>query len=283
MKKIGVYFILLGLALSVIQGQDLRLYFSLLQEGRVGEVRQTLPELIRQYPNDPGVAYLRAMVETDGDSALTMYRDIERRHPKSEYAAEAAMKIGEYLYSRGLYSQASQQLYKIPLRYSQSKHIQRSMDLMVNSFMATGELDSAAHYLTRFKRLHPRLNYNYGIPGLEEIEIPPAEVELVKLDPGQVQKKFEQKNPVTKPKVKDTPRPWIVQVGAFGKYDNALSLKSTLVQGGYNVEINEVSSNNRRLFAVRVVRYPNKNQAQKIGNELKQKFKLNYIVMNRPE
>ncbi len=283
MKKIGVYFILLGLALSVIQGQDLRLYFSLLQEGRVGEVRQTLPELIRQYPNDPGVAYLRAMVETDGDSALTMYRDIERRHPKSEYAAEAAMKIGEYLYSRGLYSQASQQLYKIPLRYSQSKHIQRSMDLMVNSFMATGELDSAAHYLTRFKRLHPRLNYNYGIPGLEEIEIPPAEVELVKLDPGQVQKKLEQKNPVTKPKVKDTPRPWIVQVGAFGKYDNALSLKSTLVQGGYNVEINEVSSNNRRLFAVRVVRYPNKNQAQKIGNELKQKFKLNYIVMNRPE
>ena len=283
MKKIGAYFILLGLALSVIQGQDLRLYFSLLQEGRVGEVRQTLPELIRQYPDHPGVAYLRAMVETDGDSALTMYRDIERRHPRSEYAAEAAMKIGEYLYSRGLYSQASQQLYKIPLRYSQSKHIQRSMDLMVNSFMATGELDSAALYLTRFKRLHPRLNYNYGIPGLEEIEIPPAEVELVKLDPGQVQKKLEQKKPVTKPKVKDTPRPWVVQVGAFGKYDNALSLKSTLVQAGYNVEINEVSSNNRRLFAVRVVRYPNKNQAQKIGNELKKKFKLNYIVMNRPE
>jgi len=283
MKKIGAYFILLGLALSVIQGQDLRLYFSLLQEGRVGEVRQTLPELIKQYPDHPGVAYLRAMVETDGDSALTLYRDIERRYPKSEYAADAAMKIGEYLYSRGLYTQASQQLYKIPLRYSQSKHIQRSMDLMVNSFMATGELDSAAHYLARFKRLHPRLNYNYGIPGLEEIEIPPADVELVKLDPDQVQKKLEQKKPGAKPKVKDTPRPWVVQVGAFGKYANALSLKATLVQGGYVVEINEVSSNNRRLYAVRVARYASKNQARKIGNELKQKFKLNYIVMNRPE
>lgn len=275
---------LLGLACTVTQAQDLRLYFALLQEGRVAEVRQSLPELLKQNPNHPGVAYLQAMTDTDGDSALKLYQTIIRKYPQSKYAAEAAMKIGEYLYSRGLYSQASRQLHSIPVMYPQSNHLQRAIDLMINSYFATGELDSAAYYLARFKRKYPRLNYDYGIPGLDDIAIPPPEVELVKLNQEQVQQKLQQsKKPVTKTIVADTPRPWVVQVGAFGKYNNATSLKSMLVQNGYDVEINEVSSNNRRLFAVRVVRYSSRNQARKIGNELKQKYKLNYMVMNRPE
>ncbi len=276
--------VLLGLVSTATQAQDLRLYFALLQEGRVAEVRQSLPELLKQNPNHPGVAYLQAMTVTDGDTALQLYQTIIRKYPQSEYAAEAAMKIGEYLYSRGLYSQASRQLHSIPVMYPQSNHLQRAIDLMVNSYFATGELDSAAHYLARFKRKYPRLNYDYGIPGLDDIAVPPPEVELVKLNQEQVQQKLQQsKKPVAKTIVADTPRPWVVQVGAFGKYNNATSLKSMLAQNGYDVEINEVSSNNRRLFAVRVVRYASRNQARKIGNELKQKYKLNYMVMNRPE
>jgi len=276
--------VLLGLACTATKAQDLRLYFALLQEGRVAEVRQTLPELLKQNPDHPGVAYLQAMTVTDGDSSLQLYQTIIRKYPQSEYAAEAAMKIGEYLYSRGLYTQASRQLHSIPVLYPQSNHLQRSIDLMVNSYFATGELDSAAYYLARFKRKYPRLNYDYGIPGLDDIAVPPAEVELVKLNQKQVQQKLQQKvKSVTKPIVENIARPWVVQVGAFGKYNNAISLKSMLVQNGYDVEINEVSSNNRRLFAVRVVRYSSQNQARKIGNELKQKYKLDYMIMNRPE
>ena len=276
--------VLLGLVSTATQAQDLRLYFALLQEGRVAEVRQSLPELLKQNPNHPGVAYLQAMTITDGDSSLNLYQTIIRKYPQSEYAAEAAMKIGEYLYSRGLYSQASRQLHSIPVMYPQSNHLQRAIDLMVNSYFATGELDSAAYYLARFKRKYPRLNYEYGIPGLDDIAVPSPEVELVKLNQEQVQQKLQQsKKPVAKTIVADMPRPWVVQVGAFGQYNNATSLKSMLVQNGYDAEINEVSSNNRRLFTVRVVRYSSRNQARKIGNELKQKYKLNYMVMNRPE
>lgn len=276
--------VLLGLACTATKAQDLRLYFALLQEGRVAEVRQTLPELLKQNPDHPGVAYLQAMTVTDGDSSLQLYQTIIRKYPQSEYAAEAAMKIGEYLYSRGLYTQASRQLHSIPVLYPQSNHLQRAIDLMVNSYFATGELDSAAYYLARFKRKYPRLNYDYGIPGLDDIAVPPAEVELVKLNQKQVQQKLQQKvKSDTKPIVENMARPWVVQVGAFGKYNNAISLKSMLVQNGYDVEINEVSSNNRRLFAVRVVRYSSQNQARKIGNELKQKYKLDYMIMNRLE
>ncbi|MCK5332188.1 MAG: hypothetical protein KAK01_12310, partial [Candidatus Marinimicrobia bacterium] len=118
--------VLLGIACTVTQAQDLRLYFALLQEGRVAEVRQSLPELLKQNPDHPGVAYLQAMTVTDGDSSLKLYQAIIRKYPQSEYAAEAAMKIGEYLYSRGLYSQASRQLHSIPILYPQSNHLQRA-------------------------------------------------------------------------------------------------------------------------------------------------------------
>ncbi len=276
--------VLLGFACTVAFAQDLRLYFSLLQEGRVAEVRRSLPDLLRQHPNNPGVAYLHAVTVTDGDSSLQLYQDIIRRYPKSSYAADAAMKTGEYLYSRGLYSQASRQLHSIPLNYPQSAHIQRAMDLMVNSYFATGELDSAAYYLARFKRKFPRLNYEYGIPGLEDVAIPPPEVELVKLDQDQVQQKLQNRPaPKQTPPVSKTPQPWIVQVGAFGKIENAESLRSMLAQNGYSVEIHEVTSNSRRLHAVRVTRYATREEAKRIGSELNRKYGVNFLVMNRPE
>lgn len=266
------------------QTQDLRLYFSLVQQGRLAEVRQSVPELLKQYPNHPAIKYLHALTVTDGDSSVALFRDLIENHGGSEYAGAAAMKIGEYLYARGLYSQAGVQLRQIPLYYSSSPHIQRAMDLMVNSYKATGEIDSAAYYLARFKRRYPDLNYDYGIGGLDEIEVPPGEVELVKLDKAQVQQKLQEAEPPARPQPKAAvPRPWIVQVGAFGNYANALSLKTSLEENGYTVEIHEVASANRRLHAVRVVRFASRDQAGTIGDELKRNYGLNYLVMNRPE
>ncbi len=287
MRNWRVLTVLIGLIFSSAGGQDLRLYFSLLQEGRTSEVRASIPDLQRQYPNNAGVAYLNALITTDGDSSLQLYQDIIRKHPKSNYAAGAAMKVGEYLYSRGLYTQASRQCRQIPQRYPQAASTQRAIDLMVNSYQATGELDSAAHYLARFKRKFPDLNFNYGIPGLDDIDVPPADVELVKLDQQQARQKLKQTKkpkPIPAPPVKkDLPRPWVIQVGAFGNYDNATSLRSKLVQNGFEVDIEQVSSNNRRLHVVRVVRYPSRTEATKIGNELKRRYGLNFLVMNRPE
>ena len=76
--------------------QNLNLYLTLIQKGRYEEVRENLPELISRYPNNPGVYYLQALVNKDGESSLSQYEVLIKNYPDSEYAALSS--IDEYLF-----------------------------------------------------------------------------------------------------------------------------------------------------------------------------------------
>ena len=130
--------LLLCLFCTGLWAQDIERYLGLINEGRVDDVRSALPELEALYKNDPGVLYVKALVTLNGEEALVIYRNLLRNHPDHVYADNVAIKIGEYLFSRGLYSQASKQFRLIPLVYTTTEHVQRATDLMVNSYTATG-------------------------------------------------------------------------------------------------------------------------------------------------
>ncbi|HIB60136.1 MAG TPA: hypothetical protein EYO52_00600, partial [Candidatus Marinimicrobia bacterium] len=136
---------------TFLSAQTFNIYFQLLEEGRIQEVKDQLPELKSKYPYEPAIPYLQALMDDDGYSAIIQFRQFIEKFPDSEYTDDAEMKIGEYLYARGLYGQASQQLKKITLKYKNSNHLQRSVDLLVSSFKATGEIDSAKYYVSKIK------------------------------------------------------------------------------------------------------------------------------------
>ena len=117
-----------------------------------------LPELISRYPNNPGVYYLQALVNKDGESS-SQHEVLIKNYPDSEYAALSAMKIGEYLFARGLYSQASIQPGRSILNYQKGDSHQRALDLMVNSYIATGEEDSVQTSLSLISKLYPSLDF----------------------------------------------------------------------------------------------------------------------------
>ena len=146
-----IRWIFLFVVLCQINGQDVKKYLTIIQKGGIREVRGKLPELISKYPNNSGVLYLKALTTVDGESAIKQYRSFADKFPDSPYSDDAVMKIGEYFYSLGLYSQASVQLRFVPMNYPESEHIQRSVDLLVKSYNATGEIDSARFYLSLFK------------------------------------------------------------------------------------------------------------------------------------
>jgi tetratricopeptide (TPR) repeat protein len=255
----------------------------MLEKGQTQEVEASLPELLSRYPESPGVYYLQALMTQDGDSSLTLFRQFLERFPDSEYAGPAAMKIGEYLFARGLYSQASLQFRKVLLSFPANIPHQRAMDLMVNSYIAIGEEDSVVQVLKTLKQIYPSLNYEqYGFPGME---VQQRDAKLVKLDRKQAAKRIKssrttvRKKPVQATKTK----PWVVQVGAFSKYTNAKRLKQRLQEKGYHVAIDEVHSNGRRLHVVRVLRYGSKQEAQEVGKELKARMGLDFRVINKPE
>ena len=267
-----------------LKAQNIDLYITLLEKGKISEVKENLPELMERYPKDPGIFFLKGLVSNSADEALLNYETLIKDYPNSEYASLSEMKIGEYLFARGLYSQASNQFKKTIINYPIGDHHQMALDLMVNSYLAIGDDDSLKIALINIKDLYPKLDYNkYGINGLNNEK---REAKLVRLDAAIITNRFKEAKEkrqktkiISKPKVK----PWVVQVGAFGKYNNAKRLRNQLQNNGFIAEIHTIYSNGGRLHAVRIVRYEDQSDAEKIGRKLKKKFGLDFRVINNPE
>ena len=254
MNKI-LYFSIL---LSISHGQNIELYLSLIEEGKHEGVKENLQELISKYPNNSGVLYLKALLTEDGDYSIKLYKDILKSFPDSQYAPLAAMKIGEYFYARGLYTQSANLLKNIPIRYPRYNNMQRLTDLMVNSFNAIGEADSARHYALIIKSMFPAING----------------------DVSEDSKKFSQVFDFQKKK--SSKGPYVVQIGAFSNRENAKRLKLQVSQLGHDVSINKVDSNGKTFYAVRVNSYKSKRKAEDIGKDIKSKLGVRYRVLYRP-
>ena len=267
-----------------LKAQNIDLYITLLEKGKISEVKENLPELIERYPRDPGIFFLKGLISSDADEALLNYQTLISEFPNSDFASLSQMKIGEYLFARGLYTQASIQFKKTIINYPLGDHHQRALDLMVNSYQASGENDSVRISLINIKDLYPRLDFNkYGVNGLNNDK---REAKLVRLDPSIISDRLKSAKAkrkksifISKPKAK----PWVVQVGAFGKYNNAKRLKNQLQGNGFITEIHTINSNGKRLHAVRLVRYEEKFDAEKIGRKLKKKYGLDFRVINNPQ
>ena len=257
MNKIVFFFLLASFSF----GQNIELYLSLIEEGKVEGVKENLPELSSKYPNNPGVIYLKAILTQDGNSAIKLYQDLLKKHPESKYASYSAMKIGEYFYARGLYTQAATLLKNIPIKYPRFVDIQRVTNLMVNSFNAIGEADSARYYALIINSMFPNIDIG-------------SDMVIDKSKPLNQVFDFNRKRPDL--------GPYVVQIGAFGSEQNAKRLKLQTSQLGYDVSINKVDSNGKRLYAVRVNRYKSKKQAEKAGRDIKTKLGLEYRVLYRP-
>jgi len=240
--------------------QNVDMYLSLIHEGQREGVKENLPELVSKYPNDPGVIYLQALLTVNGMKSLELYTMIIDKFPESKYAGDASVKIGEYFYARGLYSQAGRQLCTIPRKYPRISNMQVVIDMMVSSFLAIGENDSVKYYTGIYHSMFPYLDIDkYGI---EKPMIPI----------------YQASNEVSTKE----PEPYIVQIGAFGSIQNANRLKLQVSQIGYEVEISPVQTNGKDLHAVRIVRYKSKSSAERVGDSIKKKLGIDYRVLYRP-
>ena len=242
----------------ILRSQNVDLYLSLINEGQSKSVLENLPELTSKFPKDPGVSYLRALLNKDGDSAVEQYKDIIKNYPESRYASRSAMKLGEYFYARGLYSQSANLLKNIPAKYPRFSEMQRLTDLIINSFNAIGEGDSARHYGLIIKSMFPAVKADVGVSSNKLSQV------------------FDFK------KKSRNPGAYVVQIGAFSSSENAERLKLQVGQLGHDVSINKVDSNGKIFFAVRINSYASKLKAEQVGKDVKSKLGVSYRVLYRP-
>ncbi len=258
LKVLKIKFYISFILFSSLFSQNIDLYLSLISEGESRGVRENLPELLSKYPNDPGVLFLKALLTSDGKDAIEQYKNILGAYPESKYAPESAMKIGEYFYAKGLYTQSANLLKNIPSKFPRYSDMQRLTDLMINSFNAIGESDSAKYYGLMIKSMFPAVETNIERNDSKLFQV---------FDFNKKSKAY---------------GPYIVQIGAFSSRENANRLKLQVSQLGHDVTINKVDSNGKTFFAVRVNRYKSKRRAEEIGKDIKSKLGVNYRVLYRP-
>ncbi len=233
---IRLFFIVFGL-LTLGNTQELDHLFEQFERGEINEVKEKIPILLKKYPNDPGVKYLFGLTLVDGDSAIEVYKEIINKYPSSKFSEGASSKIGQYLYSRGLYTQASQHLRKFIFRHHKSKDLSRMMGMFLRSFDATGELDSAQYFVDKYFKKYPKQHLIKN-----ELGYIPDSIKRIKY--------YKEKIAIKDSKVvgaQEEQGNWMVQVGAFSKRNNAVNLKEKLSNGGYSVTINTLVSNKKKI------------------------------------
>jgi len=241
-----------------------------------------LPTMEQRYPNNPSLMYLKGLLETNGEEAKTIFAKLYNTHPTSEYGDDAVMKVSEYYYAAGLYVQAAIWLKKMPIYYSRSEHIERAVKLFLNSLIVSGHKDTAIFYSRVFKRQFPHLDVDGKINNLL--------LDFEKADQAKEDASKYLKPEVTTTEIMDETTIvtfntdnshgiYSLQSGAYSIRENAESQKINLIIAGFKARINELYKNQRRLYAVRIGHFNSKEDAQKVGAQIKAKLDINTIVI----
>lgn len=237
--------ILLGVAAGV-QGQssapDVKKYLSMIENGQVDKVKEELPSLLSRHANDPGILYIQAMATTDGAEAVRIYQSIVDNFPKSEWADDALYKAYQFYYAIGLYRTAEIKLNQLKTNYPDSKYVTQSPEAETKNLAEEKEQGA--------------------------VEEPEAETA----------------QPEAKPEPAKSTAPagqFTLQVGAYTTQVNAEKQKLFFEDLELPVEVINKVKQNRSLYIVLVGDYATYDDAKAKGADIKKKYNIDSIVVQR--
>ena len=253
LSKFRFLLFLVLLLLFIVPGSQLRAQtntevqqaIARLDSGDVSAVRQQLPTLITKYQNDAGVVYLQGRLATNGNEAKQYYQSIVSNFPKSEWADEALYHLYQYHYAMGLYKTANAELQQLAKDYPNSPYV-KSIPLA-------------------------------GVPKVDK----PLTNTTPKIPQSTVDTSHTKHSSQSKPTLPVSQEKYTLQVGAFSTSANAENLKSSFEQKGYRVEIANKVQNGKSLYKVWVGSYKTREEAEKAAKDMKSKFRLSSMVIER--
>jgi len=123
-------FIISLLILSTInifgQGIDISDYLKKIESGKLKEVKEKLPELKTQYPDDPSVLFLDGILTENGKTSVSLFSTIVNNYPESKYADAAVFRIYSYYFAREMFTEAATWLNRLKKDYPSSPYIKLS-------------------------------------------------------------------------------------------------------------------------------------------------------------
>lgn len=82
-----------------VSAQDLvniKPLLDMMRDGRSQDVKNLLPVLTKEHPNDAGILFLNAAFDDDAPAAVKVYKEIVKKNPESVAATESAKRLVNY-------------------------------------------------------------------------------------------------------------------------------------------------------------------------------------------
>lgn len=130
--KITLYFVLALTFFASLHAQDAIVTenLKLVAMGKVDEVKNKIPDLLVEYPNNPGITLLHAVVIEDAFKALALYSDIVQNYPDSQWADDALWRIVQIEAIAGNLQKANDELNTFRRRYPTSPFLGPAADVV---------------------------------------------------------------------------------------------------------------------------------------------------------
>ena len=264
--------------------QDLSSYYKMIEKGDLDSVKVALSELQKKYPKSPEVLYLSGVIESDGERALLIFKDVFSQFPSSQRADDALLKIIEYLYTKGLYRKTVEYTKEMIRKYPESELLDRCVHLLLCSFNVMNKRDSVDYYFAYYTDLYPEINVNFqSYRCTPQFSLKESSVSESKPGP-----ELSYKKPVSDVKTQKTLKKKIsvgpkysIQIGAFSVPSNAYALRDRLKSKGYDAFIQELKGTKRTLLAVKVGSFKNREEAKSFAERMKKKDKIDYVIVKQ--
>lgn len=264
--------ILLLLSFFIIQtvetqadNDKIRYYLQLVAQGKIDDVKRDLPDLLIDYPDDPGIQLLHAVVVADIFKAVQVYERIVENYPKSEFADEAYWRIVQFYAIKGDTTSA-----------------QKVLDMYREAFPDSRYLIAAAEAV----RTAESISKTSGRTTI--LKLPGKKSEPKKSEGKEVKSK---KYKIIKVPVNKTPKPaekkvkktghYGLQVGLYSTEEAALSEVERFRNMRLKADIVIKEINNVQRYAVVIGDYSSREAAQAARNIVQQQCECTPLIFEK--
>ncbi len=273
MKKIFALVVVLFFASVVLgfsQNDQVKKYLKMVSQGKVADVKLALPDLLAEYPDDPGVLLLHGSVVDDANKAIDIYEKIVKKHPESEYADDAYWRIIQYYAIKGDLDKANQELEAYRKKFPTSEFLAPSGDIVrTATALAKGGSRNHAPAVAEKKK--------------EKEEVTPKKEKKMENLPKPPEKEKIKEKPVEKEKAeeRDLKGTWGLQVGVYSTQEAAKNEVERFRSMRLRAEILSKKVDGATMYAVVIGDYSTKESAEAAKNIVQQQCNCSPMVFKK--
>jgi tetratricopeptide (TPR) repeat protein len=292
-KAITIFSFIAVSSLSLLaQADEVNKNLRLYAHGQIDEVKNNLLDLLVEYPDDPGVKLLRAVVEDDAEKALKMYQNILNNYSKSDWADYAYWRIIQYYAITGDISKAEEELENFRLRYPSSVFLGTSTDLIITAKSIQNNSGKSISKRNKIEdnstAIHNDNSDNNEVPKTEDVVFSNPSKDNSdnneELSGRKTVQSDESKSQVAdeSEQIKENESGyWGLQVGIYQNKDSAEKEREKFLTKRLRTKIEEKEVNGKVMYAVVIGNYTSEASAEAAKMIVKQQCDCNPIIYKK--